>query len=120
MNSKPAMKSCPFCKATIRRKRIEHVHRWGGHLYLFKNVRAEVCSQCGETFLTEQHRSISLLNFLSIGPDLNLTSGSPSRRRCTELVAGKDFSRRMLLGGSKLWSTIAIKHSTGEVWAIQP
>lgn len=51
MNSKPAMKSCPFCKATIRRKRIEHVHRWGGHLYLFKNVRAEVCSQCGETFL---------------------------------------------------------------------
>lgn len=45
------MKSCPFCKAPIRQKAIEHVHRWAGHLYLFKNVKAEVCSQCGETFL---------------------------------------------------------------------
>lgn len=23
------MKTCPFCKASIKRKRIEHVHRWG-------------------------------------------------------------------------------------------
>ncbi len=45
------MKSCPFCKAPLKRKIIEHVHRWGGHWYLFKNVRAEVCGQCGETFL---------------------------------------------------------------------
>lgn len=45
------MRSCLFCKAPLRRKTIEHIHRWGGHLYLFKNVRAEVCSQCGETFL---------------------------------------------------------------------
>jgi len=45
------MKTCPFCKAPLRKKKVEHVHRWGGHLYLFKNVRAEVCRQCGETFL---------------------------------------------------------------------
>ena len=45
------MKSCPFCKAPLKRKTIEHVHRWGGRLFLFKNIRAEVCSQCGETFL---------------------------------------------------------------------
>lgn len=45
------MKTCPFCKARIKPKTIEHVHRRGGRLYLFKNVRAEVCSQCGETFL---------------------------------------------------------------------
>lgn len=45
------MKSCPFCKAPLKRRAIEHVHRWGGHLYLFKNVRAEVCTQCDETFL---------------------------------------------------------------------
>jgi YgiT-type zinc finger domain-containing protein len=45
------MKSCPFCKAPLKRKAIEHVHRWGKRLYLFKNVWAEVCSQCGETFL---------------------------------------------------------------------
>jgi YgiT-type zinc finger domain-containing protein len=45
------MKSCPFCKAPVKRKTIEHIHRWGGRLYLFKNVQAEVCGQCGETFL---------------------------------------------------------------------
>lgn len=45
------MKSCPFCKAPVKRKTIEHVHRWGKRLFLFKNVQAEVCSQCGETFL---------------------------------------------------------------------
>jgi YgiT-type zinc finger domain-containing protein len=45
------VKTCPFCKAPVKRKSIEHVHRWGGQLYLFKNVQAEVCSQCGETFL---------------------------------------------------------------------
>lgn len=45
------MKSCPFCKAPVKRKTIEHVHRWRKRLFLFKNVQAEVCSQCGETFL---------------------------------------------------------------------
>ena len=45
------MKTCPFCKAPMKRKKIDHVHRWGERFYLFKNVRAEVCSQCGETFL---------------------------------------------------------------------
>ena len=45
------MKSCPFCKAPVKRKTIEHIHRWGGRLYLSKNVQAEVCGQCGETFL---------------------------------------------------------------------
>ena len=45
------MKSCPFCKAPLKRKTIEHIHRWGRRLYLFKNVQAEVCGQCGETFL---------------------------------------------------------------------
>lgn len=48
---KTTMKSCPFCKAPLKRKAIEHIHRWGGRLYLFRNVQAEVCSQCGETFL---------------------------------------------------------------------
>lgn len=45
------MKSCPFCKAPLKRKTIEHIHRWGRRLYLFKNIQAEVCGQCGETFL---------------------------------------------------------------------
>ena len=37
--------------APLKRKTIEHIHRWEGRLYLFKNVQAEVCSQCGESFL---------------------------------------------------------------------
>ena len=44
------MKECPFCKGPILEKRIEHVHRWGEKLYILRNVPAEVCSQCGETF----------------------------------------------------------------------
>lgn len=45
------MKSCFYCKGPIKQRRIEHMHRWGGRHYLIKNVRAEVCEQCGETFL---------------------------------------------------------------------
>lgn len=44
------MKTCPFCKGRIEIRRIEHVHRWGGEIYLLRNVPAEACSQCGEVF----------------------------------------------------------------------
>ena len=45
------MKTCYFCRGPIQIRKIEHVHHWKGQIYLFKNVKAEVCSQCGETFL---------------------------------------------------------------------
>lgn len=45
------MNTCPFCKGTVEEKNIEHIHRWGDELYLFEDVRAEVCKQCGEAFL---------------------------------------------------------------------
>jgi YgiT-type zinc finger domain-containing protein len=44
------MKRCPFCKGNIKEAKIDHLHRWGKEIYLFENVVAEVCSQCGETF----------------------------------------------------------------------
>ena len=44
------MKECPFCKAPIKDQRIEHVHRWKDKLFILRNVPAEVCTQCGETF----------------------------------------------------------------------
>lgn len=44
------MKKCPFCKGPIEERRVEHVHRWKGELYLLRNVPAEVCTQCGEVF----------------------------------------------------------------------
>lgn len=29
---------------------IRHVPQWGEKIFLFKNVPAEVCTQCGETY----------------------------------------------------------------------
>ena len=44
------MKQCPFCKGRVVSKRVEHVHRWKGQLYILQNVPVEACTQCGETF----------------------------------------------------------------------
>lgn len=44
------MKRCPFCKGLIEAQRVEHIHRWEGHLFILRNVPAEVCTQCGEVF----------------------------------------------------------------------
>jgi YgiT-type zinc finger domain-containing protein len=43
-------KTCPFCKGNIEIRRISHMHQWGEEFYLFENIEAEVCGQCGETF----------------------------------------------------------------------
>ena len=48
------MKTCPFCKGNIKEETIDHLHRWGKEMYLFENVTAEVCSQCGETFFAPE------------------------------------------------------------------
>lgn len=45
------MKTCYFCKGTVRPQKIEYVYRWKGKIYLFEGVKAEVCKQCGEFFL---------------------------------------------------------------------
>jgi len=45
------MRSCIYCKGLLRPRRIEHMHRWAGQYCLIKNVRADVCGQCGEIFL---------------------------------------------------------------------
>jgi YgiT-type zinc finger domain-containing protein len=42
--------TCPFCRGKVTKKKVEHVHRWEGRLYILRNVPAEVCSQCGELF----------------------------------------------------------------------
>lgn len=44
------MKTCPFCKGEIEVRKISHMHKWGDEFYLFENMQAEVCRQCGETF----------------------------------------------------------------------
>ena len=44
------MEECFFCKGKVDQRRVEHIHNWGGQLYLFRNVPAEVCAQCGEVY----------------------------------------------------------------------
>lgn len=48
------MRSCPFCKGLVEERRVEHIHRWKGTLYILRNVPAEVCTQCGEVFFGPQ------------------------------------------------------------------
>lgn len=48
------MEECFFCKGRVKESTVEHVHRWGGQLYLFRNVPAEVCSQCGEVYFAPE------------------------------------------------------------------
>lgn len=45
------MKTCYSCNGPLCVRRIEHMHEWGGERFLIRNVRAEVCRQCGEVFL---------------------------------------------------------------------
>ena len=45
------MERCYFCKGRVEHKTIRHIHQWGERVFIFRNVPAEVCSQCGETFL---------------------------------------------------------------------
>jgi YgiT-type zinc finger domain-containing protein len=44
------MQRCYFCKGRVEQRTISHLHQWGEKFFLFKNVPAEVCSQCGETY----------------------------------------------------------------------
>ncbi len=40
----------PFCKGPIEPRRVEHIHRWQGEMFILRNVPADVCTQCSEAF----------------------------------------------------------------------
>lgn len=44
------MSECIICKGTVEERRIEHIRRWDGKLYIFRNVPADVCTQCHEVY----------------------------------------------------------------------
>lgn len=48
------MKTCYFCKGNIEERRISHIHRWKGEIFIFENLLAEVCENCGEVYLLPQ------------------------------------------------------------------
>ena len=43
---------CSFCGGAVKESRVELEYRHKGRLYLFKDVPAGVCQQCGERYLT--------------------------------------------------------------------
>jgi YgiT-type zinc finger domain-containing protein len=48
------MKTCYFCKGNLELKKTSHVHRWKGQIFLFENLLAEICDNCGEVYLLPQ------------------------------------------------------------------
>jgi len=43
---------CSFCGGEVKGDRVELDYRYKGKLYIFKDVPAGVCQQCGEKYLT--------------------------------------------------------------------
>ena len=44
------MDRCYFCKGKVESTSLCHVHQWGERVFMFKNVPADVCTECGETY----------------------------------------------------------------------
>jgi len=45
---------CPLCGGTLVEKTITHEERHNNRLYIFENVKALVCGQCGEEYLSAE------------------------------------------------------------------
>ena len=43
---------CSFCGGEVKSERVELDYRCRGKLYIFQDVPAGVCQQCGEKYLT--------------------------------------------------------------------
>ena len=43
---------CSYCGGEVKENKVELDYRYKGCLYIFENVPAGVCRQCGEKFLT--------------------------------------------------------------------
>lgn len=43
---------CSFCGGEVREEIVELDYRYHGALYVFRDVPAGVCQQCGEKYLT--------------------------------------------------------------------
>lgn len=48
------MMDCIVCKGELNKKEINHIVDIEGHIIIIKNVPAEVCKQCGESFFENQ------------------------------------------------------------------
>ena len=46
--------NCIVCKGELTKKEINHIVDLDGHIIIVKNVPAEVCKQCGESFFENE------------------------------------------------------------------
>jgi len=43
--------TCSFCDGELEDRLVQHEYRWEGNLFVFEDVPARVCRQCGEKYL---------------------------------------------------------------------
>jgi YgiT-type zinc finger domain-containing protein len=41
---------CSFCDGELEDAFVQHTYRWRGKIYVFEDVPAQVCRQCGERY----------------------------------------------------------------------
>ena len=42
--------ACSFCGGELEERLVQHEYRWEGRLFVFEDVPARVCCQCGEKY----------------------------------------------------------------------
>ena len=42
--------TCSFCDGELEERLVQHEYRWEGKLFVFEEVPARVCRQCGEKY----------------------------------------------------------------------
>ena len=42
--------TCNFCDGELEERLVQHEYRWEGNLFVFEDVPAHVCRQCGEKY----------------------------------------------------------------------
>jgi YgiT-type zinc finger domain-containing protein len=42
--------TCSFCDGELKERLVQHEYRWEGNLFVFEDVPARVCRQCGEKY----------------------------------------------------------------------
>ena len=44
------MEPCSFCSGELEERLVQHEYRWEGELFIYEDVPARVCRQCGERY----------------------------------------------------------------------
>ena len=45
---------CSFCDGELQEQQVQHEYRWESKLFVFEDVPARVCRQCGEKYFDAQ------------------------------------------------------------------